>query len=161
MVYRIQLAVVSLLLLVATACVSTPATLTDAERAAIADEVQARVDAFADAERRIDVEALLGFLAPDFYMYGDGVRADYASVVEQLRTVLPTLQRFETTWSDVETNVLSRDTAFTTMMFRDAITDADGVTTRMRGPTTMVWKRIDDRWLIAFVDADHYPDPAP
>ncbi len=54
-------------------------------------------------------------------------------------------------------NVLSRDTAFTTMIFRDAITDGDGVTTRVRGPITMVWKRIDGEWLIIFVDSDHYP----
>ncbi len=158
MARRIFLASVLLILVATISCAPPPVTVTDAERATIAEEVRGRLDAFADAERRIDVEAVVSFVAPGFYMYGDGVRSEHDEVVAQMRAGLPTLQRFETTWSDIEVNVLSHDTAFTTMTFQDAITDGGGVTTRMRGPSTMVWRRIDGEWLITFVDADHYPD---
>jgi hypothetical protein len=68
------------------------------------------------------------------------------------------LQRFETTWSDVEVTVLARDQALVSLVFRDRVTDGDGVTTRLRGPTTFVWSLRDGDWLIIYADADHYPD---
>ncbi len=120
--------------------------------------VLAAVDAFADAERRRDVEAILDFIAPDFYMYADGARVDYESVAAQIRSTMPALQRFETTWSDVEVTVLARDQAFVSLVFRDIVTDGDGVTTRLRGPTTFVWSLRDGSWRIIYADADHYPD---
>lgn len=141
--------------------VGGPGALSADERAAIAAEVRDAVDAFARAERRRDTETIVGFVAPGFYMYGDGVRSDYETVTAQMRATIPTLRRFDTTWSDVEVNVLGRDHAFTSMLFQDAITDAQGVTTRLRGPSTMVWRRIDGAWRIIYVDADHYPEPPP
>ena len=132
--------------------------LSDDERSQIEGSVLAAVDAFADAERRRDVEAILALIAPDFYMYADGARVDYESVAAQIRSTMPALQRFETTWSDVEVTVLARDQAFVSLVFRDVVTDGDGVTTRLRGPTTFVWSLRDGSWRIIYADADHYPD---
>ncbi len=143
---------------VAAGCAADPAPMTAADRAAIAEEVGAALDAFADAERARDLDAMLSFLDPSFYMYGDGVRVDYDTVVAGMRATIPTLQRFETTWSDIEVNVVAPDYAFVTMIFRDAIPDDAGVTTRARGPNTFVWRRVEGQWRIIYVDADHYPD---
>lgn len=142
--------------LLAVAC-SAPADLTVADRVRIADEVRAAVDTFAQAERDLDVDELIATLAPDFYMYGDGVRADYASVVEQLRATIPSLERFDTTWSNVEVTVLSANYALVSMTFEDAIVAADGQVTRARGPNTFIWRRDESRWRLVYVDADHYP----
>lgn len=120
--------------------------------------VRAAVDAFADAERRRDVDAILGFIAPDFYMYADGTRVDYESVVEQIRTTMPSLQRLETTWSSIEVTLLGQNHALVTLVFRDEMTDGKGVTSRLRGPTTFVWRLDEGAWHIIYADAVHYPD---
>ena len=132
--------------------------LSDDERSQIEGKVLVVVDAFAEAERRRDVEAILAFIAPDFYMYADGARVDYETVAAQIRSTMPALQRFETTWSDVEVTVLARDQALVSLVFRDAVTDGDGVTTRLRGPTTFVWSLREGGWRLIYADADHYPD---
>ena len=111
-----------LIAMLAIACGDSPSPLTGAEREAIAQEVRTTVNAFAEAERQMDVDALLSLLAPEFYMYGDGVRADYDTVVEQLRSTMATLQKFDTTWSDIEVTVLARDHALVSMVFQDSIT---------------------------------------
>lgn len=120
--------------------------------------VRAAVDDFADSERRRDVDAILGFLAPDFYMYADGTRVDYETAAEQIRTTMPSLQRLETTWSDVEVTVLGQKHALVTLVFRDVMTDKKGATTRLRGPTTFVWRLDEGAWRIIYADAVHYPD---
>jgi ketosteroid isomerase-like protein len=116
------------------------------------------VDAFLDAQRRRDPEAILAFLAPEFYMYVDGARSDYETVAAQIRATMPSLQKLETTWSDVEVTVLARDHALVSLVFRDAVTDGAGSTTRLRGPTTLVWRLHQGNWVILYADADHYPD---
>jgi ketosteroid isomerase-like protein len=143
--------------LAVSAC-AAPASMSEAERARIEGDVRARVDAFQEAERRRDPDAILAFLAPDFYMYVDGARADYDTVAAQIRSTMPSLQRFETTWSDVEVRALGRDHALVSLVFRDEVTDETGLTTNLRGPTTFVWRLECGDWRILYADADHYPD---
>ncbi|HSF16109.1 MAG TPA: nuclear transport factor 2 family protein [Vicinamibacteria bacterium] len=140
------------------ACSPQPAPLSDAGPEELERSVRAAVDGFADAERQRDVDAILGFIAPDFYMYVDGARADYETVVDQIRSTMPSLQSFETTWSNVEVTILAPDHALVTMVFQDVVTDGEGVTNRARGPTTFVWRLRDGVWRIIYADADHYPD---
>lgn len=128
------------------------------EEKEVEESVRAAVDGFADAERRRDVDAILEFIAPDFYMYADGTRVDHESVVEQIRTTMPSLQGLETTWSNIEVTLLGQDHALVTLVFRDEMTDANGVTSRLRGPTTFVWRRDESIWRIIYADAVHYPD---
>ena len=90
-------------------------------------------------------------------MYQDGKRVDRATVVVQVRATLPTLQRFEPEFRDVEVRALGSDFAVTSMTFHDTIVDADGRPTRSWGPNTMLWGRRGNGWQIEFVDADHYP----
>ena len=144
-------------LLALSAC-TAPAPMQEEERARIEKDVRARVDAFQEAERQRDPDAIVAFLAPDFYMYMDGVRADYDTVAAQIRSTMPSLQGFETTWSDVEVRVLGRDHALVSLVFRDEVTDGTGLTTNLRGPTTFVWRLEGGDWRILYADADHYPD---
>ena len=140
------------------ACESGPPSLSETEQSQIEQEVRAALDAFADSERRLDAESAVSFLGPEFYMYADGTRIDGETVEAQIRATLPTLQRFDTTWSDIEVTVLGPELALVSLIFRDAITDAEGSTTRQKGPTTFVWRRLEGEWRILYVDADHYPD---
>jgi ketosteroid isomerase-like protein len=143
------------------ACAPVGGVLTDADRATIEADVRAVVDRFADAERARDADAVAAFLDPSFYMYGDGVRADYDDVVDQIRTSLPTLQTFDTTWSDVEVTVLSEDLALVSMTFRDDVVDAAGTAVHQWGANTFLWKRMAGAWKLIYVDADHYAAPPP
>ena len=94
-------------------------------------------------------------------MLQDGKRVDYASTVQQIRSVLPTLAAFEPRFEEVEVLVLAPDTALTSMVFHDEITAGDGSLSRMWGPSTLVWKLRDGVWRIVFGDSDHYPYPLP
>jgi ketosteroid isomerase-like protein len=132
--------------------------LSDAERREVEASVDSATRAFEDAERARDPERAIAHLAPEFYMYVDGVRSGYDSVVAGIRRALGTLQRFEPGFEDIEVVVLGRDAAVSTFTFHDAITTADGETQRFRGPTTLVWERRGANWLIVYADADHYVD---
>lgn len=147
-----------ILVLVGLGCTRSPRTISEEERSRIESSVRAAVDGFQDAERRRDPDAILAFIEPEFYMYVDGARVDYETVAAQIRSTMPSLQRFETTWSDVEVTALARDHALVSLVFRDAVTDATGVTTRLKGPTTFVWRLRDDGWRLIYADADHYTD---
>jgi ketosteroid isomerase-like protein len=139
------------------ACRSSDDAISEDEGARIERSVRSAVDAFAAAQRERDADAIVGHLAPDFYMYADGTRVDYETVVGQIRSTMPSLQRLETTWSDVEVTVLARDAALVSFVFQDDVTDADGVRARVRGPTSFVWRLREGEWRLVYADADHYP----
>lgn len=143
------------------ACQSGGAPLSNAERQTIAASVDSATRAFESAERALDAERVIAHLAPDFYMYTDGVRSDYDSVVASIRRTLGTFQHFEPGFADVEVIVLGRDGAVVSFTFRDSITAASGETLQFRGPTTLVWQRRGNDWLITYADADHYLDSLP
>lgn len=123
---------------------------------AIAAEVLAATRAFEAAEHSRDADAVLAFLAPEFYMYQDGTRVGRDEVAAQIQQTLPALQAFEPRFDDIEIIELGEDAALVTLTFFDEIRGADGVTTQARGPTTLLWRRRDGRWLLEYADADHY-----
>lgn len=127
------------------------------ERAETEAEVRSALEAFAEAQERLDAEAAIAFLAPDFRMYVDGVATDYDTVVQGIRTTLPGLQRLESNWSDVEVMVLTKDHAIVSLVFQDTATTSDGSKERSWGPTTLLWSRLDGVFRIHYADADHYP----
>jgi hypothetical protein len=134
--------VVPILLLAA--CGPGTAPLTDAERATVTASVDSATRAF---------EA-----AAQFYMYVDGVRSGYDSVVAGIRRTMPSFQHFEPNFGNVEVIVLGRNAAVVSMTFHDSIVAETGDLLRLRGPTTLVWERRATDWLIVYADADHYPD---
>jgi len=128
-----------------------------AARATVAAAVDSATWSFHAAEVALDGEAVVAHLATDFYMYGDGVRSDYADVAPQIRSTMGTLSVFDARWSDLEVRVLGPDAAIASFLFRDSMVTTTGDVTVLRGPTTLVWERRGDDWLIVYVDADHYP----
>lgn len=126
-------------------------------RAAVAAQVDSATRSFHAAEVARDGEAAVAHLASDFYMYGDGVRSDYAVVAPQIRSTMGSLRAFESEWADLEVRVLGPDAAIASFLFRDSIVTQTGEVTVLRGPTTLVWERRGSDWLIVYVDADHYP----
>ena len=153
---RITPAVLAMLVV---ACSEPEADAPIVDRSAVIRSVDSATASFAAAERARDAERALAHLAPEFYMYVDGVRAGYDSVAAQIRRTLPSLSSFETDWSAVEVTPLGNDHALVTLRFHDVITDSAGGVFRARGPTTFIWARQADGWRIIFADADHYPDP--
>jgi ketosteroid isomerase-like protein len=143
------------------ACNAPNGSLPDAERQAIVASVDSATRAFEAAQRARDAEAIVAHLAPDFYMYVDGVRAGYDSTVAGIRRTMPTMRYFEPDWEDVEVLVLGRDAASVSFTFHDLIVTETGDTLRAQGPTTLVWVRMGADWRIRYADADHYPATAP
>lgn len=123
--------------------------------------VRSVMDTFLTAERERNAEEVVRLLAPDFYMYGDGVRHGYDSVAAQILGTMPALQRMEPTWDEMEVSALGPNHALVTFTFRDLIVDAAGDTIRLRGPTTLVWRWDETGWKMTYADADHYPDSLP
>ena len=158
---RITPYVTAAVLFLTSACSPPDAVLLDEERTAIAASIDSALLAFQDAERALDAERVIVHMAPDFYMYNDGVRFDYNSTTAQIRQFMSTLQHFEPGFADIEVKVLGRNGAVVSFTFRDSMVDGSGVTTQFRGPTTMVWEKRGLDWLITYVDADHYADPVP
>ena len=138
-----------------------PVPMSDAERQAIATSVDSATRAFEDAERALDAERVVAHIAPDFYMYNDGVRVGFEPTVQMIRQNFATLQHMEPGFADIEIKVLGRDAALATFTFRDSLVDATGATFSFRGPTTLVWERRGTDWLITYADADHYPVAVP
>ena len=144
------------------ACSPNPRTdrddaMTAAERSTIEMAVDSATRSFEAAERARDAEAAIAHLAPEFYIYADGVRSEYDAVVEGMRGFLGTLQHFEPGWENVEVLVLGPRAALSTFTFRDSIVTAEGELQMARGPTTLAWERRGNDWLIVYGDADHYP----
>jgi ketosteroid isomerase-like protein len=135
--------------------------MTDTERQAIAASADSATRAFEAAQRAMDPERVVAHIAPDFYMYNDGVRAGYESTVQSIRDNLGSFQYMDPRFSDLETKVLGRDAAVVSFTFRDSLVDASGATLVLRGPTTLVWERRGAEWLITYADADHYPATGP
>jgi ketosteroid isomerase-like protein len=124
----------------------------------VSRQVLAALRAFEQAEGTRDPLAVLGFLSPDFSMLQDGRRVGHEETVAQIRATLPTLRAFEPEFHDVEVLVLAHDAALTSMVFHDVLTDAEGATTRMWGPSTLLWRKRDGSWRVVFADSDHYPE---
>jgi ketosteroid isomerase-like protein len=145
----------------AAACDTTNDALSDEHRTAIAASVDSAMVSFQAAERALDAERVIAHMAPDFYMYSDGVRVDYNSTSAQIRQFMSTLQHFEPGFANIEIKVLGWYGAVVSSTFCDSVVDGSGTTMQFRGPTTMVWERRGTDWLITYVDADHYTDSLP
>ena len=142
------------------ACTSAEVDFDQTAQAVIVRRVDSATKAFADAERARDPDLVLAHIAPEFYMYVDGNRVGYDSVASQIRQTFPSLSSFETTWTDVEVRALGMRHALATFRFRDRLIDSAGSATSFVGPTTLIWERRGENWVIIYADSDHYP-PAP
>lgn len=131
--------------------------LTDIERSAVIEEVEAAVWAFHAADTAMDANGVVSLLWPEYEMVADGARVTYDDVVQGSHTYMASLDFFHTTWSDLRVVPLTRDLAVSSFFFRDSIGSKTGELTRNRGPNTFVWERRGGVWRVRFGDADHYP----
>ena len=113
--------------------------------------------AFEAAERARDAEAIVSHLAPEFYMYVDGARMGYDSVVAGIRRTIPDLVSFEPDSRNIEVIALGPDAASVSFRFFDRMITPTGDTITAEGPTTLIWVRRGSDWKIRYADADHYP----
>lgn len=129
----------------------------DASLSTTAVEIAEATRAFRAAQEALDGEAAAAFLAPEFYMYVDGVRLSYDEVAAGIRSTMASLRSLESDWTALEIRALGPDAGFATFRFRDTTVDAYGEMSVAAGPTTLVWARRDGAWRIVYADADHYP----
>lgn len=148
--------VLALMVALTAACSAGDHRLDEAERNTIARAVDSATLAFEAAERARDAEAIIAHLAADFYMYNDGRRTPYDSVVASIRRSMRTFQHFEPGFRDIEVRVLGRHAALVSLTFHDSIVTNTGDTMRFSGPTTLIWQRRGADWRIIYADADHY-----
>lgn len=145
------------MLVLAAACASGSEVMNDAQRAAVAVAVDSATRSFEAAQRAGDAERTIAHLAPEFYMYNDGVRIAYDSIVTSIRTTMGAFSHHEPGFVDLAVLVLGRNAALASFTFNDSIVTVTGETLRFTGPTTLAWQRRGAEWLIVYADADHYP----
>jgi ketosteroid isomerase-like protein len=135
----------------------------DVQRKAITAAVLEAMHTFEEAGRARDVDAFIGYFADisGFHVYSDGNRQSYDEVISGIRKTFPTLRSIEGGFVDLNVIVLAPDAALMSGTFREAMTDASGKTTRVRGAATWLWREINGHWLMVYGQADHYPDVEP
>jgi hypothetical protein len=127
------------------------------DRAEVTAAVDSAVRAFEAAQRGRDAAAAVALLAPEFYMYTDGVRTGYDSVAASIRRSFPAVRYLDPGFQDVRVHPLSENSALSSFRFRDSLVTGDGVSQRFTGATTLLWERRDGRWLMTYGHADHRP----
>jgi hypothetical protein len=144
--------VLPLMLLVAAACQPATTELTDAEKAAIADEVNAINAEFWDVWRAADYEqGMLYYLnSPDLAFAMEGVvDYGYAEIDAKYRPWYANVASMTITVTDSRTTVLARDVVYIMETGTSSPTDTAGVT----GPEspfalTHIWVLRDGEWKI-------------
>lgn len=126
-------------------------------RVAVARSIDSATRAFEAAQRSRDVDGILAHLSPDFYMYVDGQRMDYESVVSGIRNSFSAAQHVEPGFQDIKVIVQGAEAGVSSFSFRDSVVMADGTLQRNRGATTLVWARSGSSWVIRYAHADHRP----
>ncbi len=118
------------------------------------------MQAFRQANLDMDAQRIVDHLWPEFYMYLDGTRLDYAEVRADILSFMGDIRSLHTDWTDVEVLPLGSNKAMSSFRFQDSVVLAAGVPVQTEGPTTMLWERRGADWKLLYTDADHYPvDP--
>jgi ketosteroid isomerase-like protein len=151
--------VVVVLMVVAVGCVEPNeyVGLSEAERSAVVNAVEAATWAFHAADTSRSAEGVLDLLWPEFSLLGDGNRSDYASVAEGATQFMSNVDTFHTVWDDLQIIAIGSTAAVSSFIFTDRITMNSGDVIESRGPNTFVWEKRDGVWKVIHTDADHYP----
>lgn len=135
--------------------------LSEVERETVAAAVSVRFDALADAIRRLDVDAIIGFYAdrPDLLRTVDGrILRGYADIVADFRTGFASVARIdELVVVDRHVRVLDARSVVNTVRARERFTLVTGETAGVWAVWTSIWQRFDDTWRIVEDHATHLP----
>jgi uncharacterized protein (TIGR02246 family) len=144
------------------ACARTvPATLTDAERGAIADSVLTITRGFATAATRLDVNGFAPHFSSDpaltFAADGNLLLIPHDSLMSMYRTVYSGMSRMEFVWDTLQVSVLSPEIAVVSGAAHDAVTDKTGRTARQGVAVTYVFVHRNNAWQLLHGHASHRP----
>ena len=135
--------------------------LSEGERETVATAVSVRFDALADAIRRLDVDAIIGFYAdrPDLLRTFDGrILRGYADVVADFRTGFAPVARIdELVVVDRHVRVLDARSVVSTVRARERFALVSGEAIGVWAVWTSIWQRFDDTWRIVEDHATHLP----
>lgn len=130
----------------------TPSSMTDQERAAVAEAVEQRVSGYVEAIERQDLEYLLGFWADTegFVLAGDGsLTIGYDTWATQIREIVAgTASVLHAEYKNPHIYVLARDAASYSMEFDWSMATTAGDTVSATGAWTYVFKRLDGEWKV-------------
>ena len=157
---RVALGAVPLAPRVVASSAEAQSDLTDAERATVTKAVNARLNDYAGAARRLDLEWFREFWAAseNFVIAADGALMDYPTWDEQLEKDLATIREMpEFEFFDGHTYVLARDAAVHTTRFRWTLVGTTGDTIRMQGSWSYVFKNLDGTWKVVHSAGTHLP----
>ncbi|HSW31704.1 MAG TPA: AtzH-like domain-containing protein [Longimicrobiales bacterium] len=150
----------ALVAFVAAACAAPEAPpFTDADKAAIADSIEAAMHSYDAAIKALDVGGVWAHYtaSPDFRF----IENEAVYSLEELRPVvegLRSLRSYEGGFGEIHVNVLGREAALADAPFIDVFTDSAGVVARVRGTVTWVWIRTPEGWRITHGQAYAVPD---
>jgi hypothetical protein len=135
-----------------TSC-STQEEISDSEKKLIIEELQSRLNDYADAFERKDMEGMHNFWSnnPDFAYAGDGIiSTNYDSVITyRIQNHLPKVQEVPYFDFIIERgSILSKDAASVVSKFDWAQVLTTGDTIRSRGSWLFVFKKINDQWSV-------------
>jgi len=139
-----------------------PAALTDADRAAIEDEITQLYAEQTAAINAGDAEGWLAYFEPgdDFRMAYHGELTDWSAMEATTREMFEGLSDIQFRWLGNHIQVLSRDIAIVTSLWEWSSTDPDGVVETDGGTWTVALVKKDGAWKIvnaseSFPEDDH------
>jgi hypothetical protein len=157
---RLALAAMSLTLLAA--CQPETTQLTEAERAEIADTVNALHSASWDAWRAVDLDRALSYLDSSsdlWWAEGGQVLHGYAEVDSHFREASATVSSFNITITDSRTLVLAADAVAVLQQGRFSVTDSAGVTSPEQSfVMSATWVQRSGEWKVLY-GHESYPAP--
>ena len=139
-----------------------PAALTDADRAAIEEEITQLYTEQSAAINAADAEAWLAFFEPgdDFLMAYHGELQDWAAIEASAAEMFEGTTEIRFRWLEDHVQVLSRDIAIVTSLWDWSSAGPDGVVEADAGTWTVALVKKDGAWKIAnasetLPEADH------
>ena len=134
--------------------------LTDADRAAIADELTQTFADYAAVVRQLDHDALMGFFqqSDDLVWVHDGTIArSWTGTKEAHEPSWAALERVDTfQWGDLHVQALASNVAVVTTTFDFAASDTTGAPLALNGSFLTVWVHTDGGWKVV-ASAETYP----
>jgi len=136
--------------------------MSEQEKDAIAQAVEARIADYTDAIKQLDIERMLDFWADTegFVFAGDGLlTVGYDKYAEQLREAISnTAEVTSLAHKKPYIYVLSKDAASLSMEYEWSMIDKAGNTINAKGSWTYVFKKFDDVWKVVHSAGTHLYD---
>jgi ketosteroid isomerase-like protein len=154
--------ILPLMLFMFAACQPATMELTDAEKAAIAEELTQAYDSYGTAVRQLSQDGMLSFFQQSedltFAEFGTVYRSwsALADLVHQSWPVYANVQNFH--WGDLHIQVLAPNVAAVTTTFDFAASDTTGAPVAISGTASYVWLKTDSGWKIVS-GAETFPSP--